>query len=78
MASDGLVGAAASGVRLDALRALRDELARDYVSCDSLRDKAALSQRLMDCLKQIEECEKAAPQKKGTALDEFTKRRQSK
>ena len=67
--------AAATGDRLRALRALRDSLAGDLDLCESLRDKASLSQRFMDVLSQIAEAEKAEPEKAGTALDELAKRR---
>lgn len=70
--------AAESGSRLTALKALRDSLAVDLDHCDSLRDKAALSLRFMDCVAQIELIEKAEPEAKGTALDEFSRRRQAK
>ena len=69
--------AAASGDRLQALRALRGSLAADLDVCESLRDKASLSQRFMDVLAQIADAEKAEPEKAGTALDELAKRRRS-
>ena len=65
------------GDRLATLRVLRDSLAADLDACDAFRDKAALALRFTDVLAQIEACEKAAPQEKGTALDEFTRRRQA-
>lgn len=64
--------------RLAALQALRKMLAADLDNCDSMRDKAALSRRFMDCVAQIEAIEKAEPEAKGTALDEFSRRRQAK
>ena len=76
--SEGLVGAAGSGDRLAALRALRDRLAADLDVCESARDVAALSQRFMDTLAQIETIEKAQPAKKGTPLDELTARRRAR
>src|SRR5690348_9032018 len=73
--SEGLADAAASGSRLKALRALRDRLAADLDGCESKRDVAALSQRFMDVLEQIDALGGGvAEPKKETALDEFTKR----
>lgn len=69
---------AKQGDRLETLRALRDSLAADLDACESMRDKAALSQRLMDTLVQIEDCEKAAPPKEATALDELRAKRASR
>lgn len=66
---------AAAGNRLDTLYGLRDMLARDLDICESMRDKAALSLRLMDALDQIAALEQAAPDQKGTVLDELAKRR---
>ena len=66
---------AAGGDRLVTLRALRDRLALDLDGCESKRDVASLSQRLMDVLEQIEAAEKAQPETKGTALDEIARRR---
>lgn len=63
------------GDRLASLRALRDMLAADLDVCESMRDKAALSLRLVDVLEQIAVIEKAEPAREGTALDEFTRRR---
>lgn len=59
---------AAAGVRLDSLRALRDRLSADIDDCDSKRDLAALSQRFVDVLAQIDALEKAQPESKGTTL----------
>jgi hypothetical protein len=61
--------------RLTRLRDLADSLQADLAGCESLRDKAALGRLYADVLAQIEACEKAAPEQKGTALDEFAKRR---
>lgn len=69
-----LVEAVAS-TRRDGLVALRDMLARDLEVCDSMRDKAALSLRLMDALEQIEALDRAQPATRGTVLDELAKRR---
>jgi hypothetical protein len=72
-----LVEAAASDDRLAALRQLRDLLARQLASCDSNRDVASLSARLMEALAQIEEL-MPAPVKKGTVLDEIADRRRAR
>ena len=72
-----LAEAVAAGNRLVSLRALRDRLARDLDVCESMRDVASLSQRLMDVLGQIEAAELAKPEKVGTALDELTARRRT-
>lgn len=50
-----LSSVAASGSRLDTLRALRDYLAEALDNTLSARDQAALSARLTDVLAQIEE-----------------------
>ncbi len=50
-----LATVAATGSRLDTLRALRDYLADALDSCVSARDQAALSARLTDVLAQIED-----------------------
>lgn len=65
----------APGGRLVALIALRDRLAGDIDVCESARDVAALSQRYMDVLEQIDALEKLQPAKKGTGLDELERRR---
>lgn len=71
----GIVAAAVTGSRITALRALRDRLALDLDTCDSKRDVAALSQRLMDVLVQIDDLGGGTAEKKPeTKLDEFTKR----
>jgi hypothetical protein len=70
-----LIVSAASGDRLAALRDLRDLVARALVTTESARDVAALSRQMTDVLAQIEAVEKAAPEKKGTALDELQNRR---
>ena len=64
-----------TGSRLDALRALRDTLARSIDGSDSGRDVAALSRQLTDVLSQIEAAEKASAPAKGTPLDELARRR---
>lgn len=72
---EGLAGVAKEGNKLGTLRALRDRLATDLDECDSARDVAALSQRLMDVLAQIEAAEKAQPEAKGTTRDDVARKR---
>lgn len=72
-----LVDVVATGNRIESLRTLRDRLAGDLDECRSARDVAALSQRLMDVLVQIEAAEKAEPDKGRTALDELANRRKA-
>lgn len=64
--------------RLEGLRELRDQLARILDSCESARDYASLSQRLMDVLAQIAALEAEKPEVKGTPLDEINARRAAK
>ena len=71
--SESVAEAAATGVRLTALTALRDTIARSIDGCDSLRDLAALSRQMTDVLAQIEAL--APPQQKGDAVDEIAERR---
>jgi hypothetical protein len=64
---------AESGDRLATLRDLRDLLARQIESCESLRDLASLSGRLQAVLDQIAELE---PKKaEGDGIDEIANRR---
>lgn len=75
-APDSLTGVGRLGVRLRTLEALRDRLTGAIDEAPTARDLAALTARLTDVLVQIEECEANSPDaQKGTALDEFTKRR---
>jgi hypothetical protein len=74
-ASAALLESAKSGDQLQTLRDLRDLVARALVETDSARDVAALSRQMTDVLSRIEAVEKAAPEKKGTALDELQNRR---
>lgn len=68
-----LTESAESGDRLATLCDLRDLLARQIQSCDSLRDLAALSGRLQAVLAEIAELE---PRKaEGDGIDEIAKRR---
>ena len=75
MPSKPLADVAATGVRLDTLRALRDRLAVEIDATASARDVAALSARLLETLAEVAAAEAAEPKPKGTALDEFTRRR---
>jgi len=61
-----LADAASTGDRLRALEALRDRLATDLDQTVSGRDVAALSQRLMDVLAQIDDL--ADPEEEKDAL----------
>lgn len=49
-----LTKAASSGNRRDALEALRDKLAAALDACDSGRDIAALSKRLMEVMAELD------------------------
>lgn len=64
---------APSGDRLAALRDLRDLLARNIETCDSLRDLAALSGRLQAVLAEIDEL--TPKEAEGDGIDEIAQRR---
>ena len=49
-----LVKAAQSGSRRDTLEALRDKLAASIQECESGRDVAALSKRLMEVMSELD------------------------
>ena len=66
------------GDRLQSLKALRDRLAVQIDQCDSGRDVASLSARLVEVLDKIATAEDAEPKDRGTALDEFSRRRQAR
>lgn len=71
-----LTESARSGDRLQTLRDLRDLLAGQITSCESLRDLAALSGRLQSVLEQIADLE---PKKsEGDGIDEIAQRRASR
>lgn len=71
-----LLESSQSGDRLQALRDLRDILARQIEACDSLRDLAALSGRLQAVLAEIATLE---PKKaEGDGIDEIAERRASR
>ena len=59
--------------RLDRLRALRDQLT-GWLE-ENAADRAPLALRLTQVLAEIEACEKAAPETKGTVLDELKAKR---
>jgi len=64
---------AAAGDRLQTLRDLRDLLAQQIQSCDSLRDLSSLSGRLQAVLAEIADLE---PKKaEGDGVDEIAARR---
>jgi hypothetical protein len=63
----------AAGETLAALEAMRDQIAIDLQSCESMRDKAALYLRLDGVLKSIDEIRPAIV--KGDAVDEIAARR---
>ena len=71
----GLIEITNTGDRLGTLRALRDRIALQIDSTDSARDVAALAQRLMDVLEQIEHLD---PARRGDTVDEITARRDSR
>ena len=58
---------------LAALEATRDAIVADLGACESMRDKAALYNRLESTLKLIKDAKPA--EQKGDALDEIAQRR---
>lgn len=71
-----LRGSAGQGY-VEALSALRDELADSVVSTDSAHGKAALARVLLDTLAALDE--RAEPvSREGTGLDEFTRKLRAK
>lgn len=66
--------AASSGDELAALEALRDRLATEIDGCESSRDVAALSARLVDALKRVAEVRARVPAA-VSAADEIAERR---
>jgi hypothetical protein len=71
----GLLDVVADGDRLLALRELRDRVAAELDASKSARDVAALSQRLMDVLAQIEQIEQARSAPRSNARDEVARKR---
>lgn len=63
-----LLSSARRGDRLATLTALRDTIARTIQNCDSGRDIAALSKRLMEVMDEIEQL-KPPEHKEPTPLD---------
>ena len=70
--SAGLSAVVAKGNARASLEALRDLLAGQIEGCDSGRDVAALSARLLDVLARLDALPAAV---KGTVLDEVAERR---
>lgn len=68
-----LTESAESGDRLQALKDLRDLLARNIADCDSLRDLASLSGRFQAVLSEIDEL--SPKEAAGDGIDEIAKRR---
>ena len=56
-----LIDAAKSGDRRATLEALRDKLALTIAECESGRDVAALSKRLMEVMGELDSMPKAKP-----------------
>ena len=69
-----LIMAADSGDRLETLKALRHLLAARLDKCESNRDVASMSKRLMDCIEEIEELEKKKDESEHDQLEEFRRR----
>ena len=67
------LSAVTSGDYLAALEATRDAIVADLGACESMRDKAALYNRLESTLKLIKDAKPA--EQKGDALDEIAQRR---
>lgn len=72
-----LVDAVESDDELKALRKLRKDLAEQLEDCDSKRDYAALSLRLVGVLERITELKSRAPVQ-SSSLDEIRARRERK
>ena len=71
-----LLESAESGNRLDTLRDLRDVLARNIQSCDSLRDLSSLTGRMQSVLAEIDELTPKDPV--GDGIDEIAARRSAR
>lgn len=67
------LSAVSSGDYVAALEATRDAIVADLGECTSMRDKAALYNRLESTLKLINDAK--PPEQKGDAVDEIAKRR---
>lgn len=70
------LSAVTSGDYLAALEATRDAIVADLGACESMRDKAALYNRLESTLKLIKDAKPA--EQKGDALDEIAQRRSAR
>lgn len=62
-----LVSAARSGSRRETLEALRDKIAASIQDCDSGRDVAALSKRLMEVMGELDALPRPADDGDGLA-----------
>jgi len=62
-----------TGTYLQALEAIRDALVADLTMCESMRDKAALYNRLELTLRLIEDVKPKEPE--GDGIDEIAQRR---
>lgn len=67
------LSAVSSGDYLAGLQATRDAIVADLRACESMRDKAALYNRLESVMKLINDAQ--PPEQKGDAVDEIAKRR---
>lgn len=67
---------ASSGDRLQTLRNLRDLLAAQIETCDSLRDLSSLSGRLQSVLSEIAEL--TPKEEQGDGIDEIAQRRSAR
>jgi hypothetical protein len=65
-----------SGEMVASVEAMRDQIAADIASCESMRDKAALYTRLAQTLDRLHELKPETP--KGDAIDEIAARRASR
>lgn len=70
------LSAVSSGDYLKGLEATRDAIVADLGMCESMRDKAALYNRLESVLKLIKDATPAKP--KGDAVDEIAQRRSAR
>lgn len=67
------LSAVSSGDYLAGLQATRDAIVADLALCESMRDKAALYNRLESVMKLINDAK--PPEQKGDAVDEIAQRR---
>ena len=67
-----IVAAAVAGDRLETLKALRERIAQQIDACESGRDMASLSKRLIEVMDDIETLEAAdRPDHEDVVLDEL-------